>query len=254
MDTLTVLLISFYLNVSMDSAKKINSTGWNLPDTNYMFSTAWVEHSAHVLSVKEPTSKIPYYYPLFYGKFQSFALPIVGVKSSGFGKRWGKQHYGVDIAAPTGTDVFPVFHGVVRYARYNNGGYGNLVVIRHYNGLETYYAHLSKINVIPGQRIDPSTIIGLSGSTGHSSGPHLHFEVRILGYPFNPEYLILLKSKIITCFAYAITKEGVKLSNVKNIFCKNPICTNCNYTVTKETISTDSLPVDRSRSSFGNMN
>lgn len=257
MDTLSVILIAFYLNVSVDSAKKVHSLGWHIPDTNLLFTASWVDHSAHVLSVKEPKFKSSRYYPLFYGNYQKFALPIQGKKTSGFGKRWGKEHYGVDIGAPIGTDVYPLFDGVVRYAKYNKGGYGNLIVIRHYNGIETYYAHLDNIKVKPGQKVNPERSIGSSGNTGHSQGPHLHLEIRVLGYPINPEYLIFLKSKSIECFAFGITPNGVKLSNVINIFCQKPICTNCNYVETKIIVNeekADTVKKDRSTHFFGNMN
>ena len=83
-----------------------------------------------------------------------------------------------------------VFDGIVRYARYNEGGYGNLVIVRHYNGLETYYAHLKQMNVYANQKVRAGDFLGLGGSTGRSTGPHLHFELRFYGFALNPASVI----------------------------------------------------------------
>lgn len=108
---------------------------------------------------------------------------------SRFGYRHGRRHQGVDLPLNTGTPVYAAFDGKVRVAkRYR--GYGNLVILRHENGLETFYAHLSKIYVENDQWVNAGTIIGLGGSTGRSTGPHLHFETRYKGYAFDPEWLI----------------------------------------------------------------
>ena len=109
---------------------------------------------------------------------------------SNYGKRRRRMHYGVDMGYPTGTPVVAAFDGQVRCSKPNAGGYGNLVVIRHYNGLETYYAHLSGRLVNPGQLVNAGDTIGLGGNTGRSYGSHLHFETRYLGTPFNPNNII----------------------------------------------------------------
>ena len=108
---------------------------------------------------------------------------------SKFGYRHKRRHQGVDLPLQTGTPVYAAFGGKVRMAKYYKA-YGNLVVIRHENGLETFYAHLSKIIVSEDQWVDAGSIIGLGGSTGRSTGPHLHFETRYKGYAFDPEWLI----------------------------------------------------------------
>ena len=108
---------------------------------------------------------------------------------SKFGYRHGRRHQGVDLPLDTGTPVYSAFDGKVRMAK-KYRGYGNLVVIRHSNGLETFYGHLSKIYVQEDQWVNAGSIIGLGGSTGHSTGPHLHFETRYKGYAFDPEWLI----------------------------------------------------------------
>ena len=122
-------------------------------------------------------------------KGEQFAFPVKGVKSSPYGWRWERPHRGVDIALKTGEPIHCVFDGVVRIAK-PMGGYGNLVVVRHYNGLETIYGHLSKINVKPRQELKAGDVVGLGGSTGHSTGPHLHFEVRFQYETFDPEWIL----------------------------------------------------------------
>lgn len=120
---------------------------------------------------------------------EQFCFPVKNIITSRYGWRWNRPHRGVDIRLATGDPVRSAFNGVVRIAR-PMGGYGNLVVVRHYNGLETVYGHLSKINVKPLQVVRAGQVIGLGGSTGHSTGPHLHFEVRFQYEPFDPEWIL----------------------------------------------------------------
>jgi murein DD-endopeptidase MepM/ murein hydrolase activator NlpD len=119
-----------------------------------------------------------------------FVLPVLGKKWHGFGPRKRRMHKGIDIGLQTGDPVRAAFDGVVRYAKKNRRGFGNLVVLRHFNGLETYYAHLSKLNVQPGDQVVAGDVIGLGGSTGRSRGAHLHFEIRFCDRPFDPEKVI----------------------------------------------------------------
>ena len=115
--------------------------------------------------------------------------PVSGMISSRFGDRSGVRRYthtGTDIAAPMGTAVTAAAAGTVAQAGWN-GSYGNCIIINHANGVQTWYAHLSKMNVSVGQQVDTSTVIGNVGSTGNSTGPHLHLEIRINGAPVNPQ-------------------------------------------------------------------
>lgn len=121
---------------------------------------------------------------------KQFVMPVQNVVTSRYGWRKGRMHYGIDLNLNTGDTVYASFSGRVRYAKFNNGGYGNLVVIRHYNGLETYYAHLSQIHVVPNQLVEAGQPIGLGGNTGRSFGAHLHYEVRFYDLPINPELII----------------------------------------------------------------
>ncbi len=112
-------------------------------------------------------------------------------KTSDYGWRHRRMHRGVDLGYPVGTPVSSAWDGIVRISKGSNtGGYGNLVVIRHNNGLETYYAHLSRRLVNPGQVVKAGDIIGLGGNTGRSYGSHLHFEIRYLGVDINPNRLV----------------------------------------------------------------
>lgn len=113
------------------------------------------------------------------------AMPTSGHVTSPFGPRKGRMHYGVDLKLQTGDPVVVAFSGMVRISRYNST-FGHVVVVRHYNGLETLYAHLSKRLVEPGQLIEAGDTLGLGGNTGRSYGSHLHFEVRFLDQPIDP--------------------------------------------------------------------
>lgn len=119
-----------------------------------------------------------------------FVHPFKGKVTSRYGWRRSRWHKGIDIKLDIGDPVYAAFDGVVRLQRYNGGGYGNYVVIRHENGLETLYGHLSEAIVIRNQIVQAGDIIGFGGSTGRSTGPHLHFETRLLGQAFDPERII----------------------------------------------------------------
>jgi murein DD-endopeptidase MepM/ murein hydrolase activator NlpD len=121
-----------------------------------------------------------------------FVLPIKGSVYSRYGYRRKRPHRGVDIPLTTGDSVRAAFNGVVRVSEGSSktGGYGNLVIVRHDNGLETYYGHLSKILVHENEPVRAGEVIGLGGSTGRSTGPHLHFETRYMGKAFDPERVV----------------------------------------------------------------
>lgn len=126
---------------------------------------------------------------LFHDVQCDYAHPTCGVITSEFGFRHTRYHYGIDINLETGDEVFSAFEGTVRVARFSTS-YGYYVIVRHLNGLETLYAHLSQINVSAGKYIQAGDRIGLGGNTGHSRGSHLHFEVRFLGQQINPRDVI----------------------------------------------------------------
>lgn len=115
----------------------------------------------------------------------TLSWPVSGPVTSGFGPRWGRMHEGIDIAVGTGTPVRAAAAGTVIYAGWL-GGYGNLVVVDHGGGLSTAYAHNSSFAVGEGAAIGAATVVSLSGNTGNSSGPHVHFEVRVNGSAVDP--------------------------------------------------------------------
>lgn len=119
--------------------------------------------------------------------------PVHGPITSPFGVRWRSWlpeiHRGVDLAVPEGTPVRAMAPGTVRFAG-ELGGYGKAVILHHRGGWSTLYAHLSRIDVRAGQRIGSGTTLGLSGGTGEASAPHLHFETRLAGRPYDPVPLL----------------------------------------------------------------
>ena len=114
-----------------------------------------------------------------------FVWPVHGVLTSGFGWRWGRMHEGVDIAVSNGTPVVAAAAGTVIVAGWM-GGYGNLVVVDHGGGVATAYGHNTSVTVGVGQQVAQGQLIAYSGNTGHSTGPHVHFEVRINGGAVDP--------------------------------------------------------------------
>jgi murein DD-endopeptidase MepM/ murein hydrolase activator NlpD len=111
----------------------------------------------------------------------SYIWPAKGTLTSGYGWRWGRMHRGIDVANSTGTPIYASSDGVVQKAGWNNGGYGNLVEIRHADGSMTRYGHNSKVLVQAGQQVRQGETIALMGSTGFSTGPHTHFEIHPSG-------------------------------------------------------------------------
>lgn len=117
-----------------------------------------------------------------------WSMPLAACPTtSDFGMRHSRWHYGTDLKLQIGDPVFAAYDGIVRIAQYDAGGYGNYILLRHYNGVETLYGHLSEVNVEVGQLIKAGQVIGLGGNTGRSTGPHLHFEVRYEGNAIDPE-------------------------------------------------------------------
>ncbi len=132
-----------------------------------------------------------------------FTLPVYGKLFRGF----TYSHKGLDIKLNKGDTVKAAFDGVVRYAKYNRGGFGNLIIIRHYNGLETYYGHLSKINVKVNEVVKSGEHIALGGSTGRSRGPHLHFEVRYKDLPLDPLRVIDFDNQKLISNTFPVTRR-----------------------------------------------
>ncbi|WP_317896988.1 M23 family metallopeptidase [Aurantibacillus circumpalustris] len=131
------------------------------------------------------------------GYLSYYSPPIEGVVTSHFGWRDGRLHKGIDIDLNRGDKIKAAFSGKVRVAK-RQGGFGNVVIIMHPNGLETVYAHLSRLKVKTGDIVLSGQVIGLGGSTGHSSGSHLHLEFRYQGHPLNPgTFISFTENKLI---------------------------------------------------------
>ncbi|MCJ8163708.1 M23 family metallopeptidase [Pontibacter sp. E15-1] len=133
--------------------------------------------------------------------------------TSHFGARGSRWHYGTDIDLNTGDSIFAAFDGVVRINKWDGGGYGNYIVVRHYNGLETLYGHMSKPIAEVGQYVRAGDLLGLGGSTGRSSGPHLHYEVRYQGNPLDPENIYDFPDYLLKGESFQITSALFRYSN-----------------------------------------
>lgn len=137
-----------------------------------------------------------------------FTMPTTSrVITSNFGSRWGRQHKGLDIKVYIGDTIRAAFSGKVRIVRYEAGGYGKYIVIRHNNGLETIYGHLSKQLVEENQEVRSGEVIGLGGNTGRSTGSHLHFETRLCGVALNPALMFDFRAQDVTGDYYAFNKD-----------------------------------------------
>jgi murein DD-endopeptidase MepM/ murein hydrolase activator NlpD len=137
-----------------------------------------------------------------------FCMPTPSrVVTSNFGSRWGRQHKGLDIKVYIGDTIRAAFSGKVRVVRYEAGGYGNYIVIRHPNGLETIYGHLSKQLVVENENVRAGQPIGLGGNTGRSTGSHLHFETRLCGVALNPALFFDFKNQDVTGDYYVFNKR-----------------------------------------------
>jgi murein DD-endopeptidase MepM/ murein hydrolase activator NlpD len=142
-------------------------------------------------------------------KEEKFQLTWYGAVNSPYGPRWGRMHHGIDFHLRTGDSVVSAFDGIVRYAEFNKGGYGNCVIVRHLNGLETLYGHLSKIDVVIDQFVKAGELLGLGGSTGRSDGPHLHFETRFKDFSFDPFKYINKESRQLNTDSFLILKSSL---------------------------------------------
>jgi murein DD-endopeptidase MepM/ murein hydrolase activator NlpD len=166
-------------------ASGIYGNNWDTSKPVVEYTESWVTLQLSELPIIEPEQDC------------NFVMPHEGMLTSPFGWRYGRNHNGIDIGIRNRDPIKAAFDGVVRYSGYY-GSFGRVIVIRHYNGLETLYAHLHKNNVQSGDYVSAGDIIGLGGSTGRSTGPHLHFETRFLGQPVNPRIFIDTKTKQIS--------------------------------------------------------
>lgn len=146
---------------------------------------------------------------------KDFCMPTTSrVLTSNFGPRWHRQHKGLDIKVYIGDTIRAAFAGKVRVVRYEGRGYGKYVVIRHDNGLETYYAHMSKQLVVEDQEVRAGDPIGLGGNTGRSTGSHLHFETRLCGVALNPALMFDFRNQDVVDDYYMFRKSSYQKESV----------------------------------------
>lgn len=217
--TLSILLLSFFplsaqveviTKVKLPSTSDTNTTAVhdfsleNLPAQSF-YTDIWSNENTRTsyLFQKEKT----YVIPLETNNTGNFVFPCSGKVCSPYGIRNGRLHSGMDIKQRLGDSIVSVWDGVVRMARMGYYGYGGTVIIRHDNGLETMYAHLSRISVLPNQKVKAGQLIGKAGRTGRATTEHLHFETRFLYEHFNPRKIIDFDTKQLICDTL-IVKNG----------------------------------------------
>ncbi len=140
-----------------------------------------------------------------------YVMPIKGnyvTSHYGYRPQFGRTHKGIDLRSAIGDTVYSAFSGRVRLTRFERGGYGFYVIVRHENGLETVYGHLSRFLVKPDQYVKAGQPIALSGNTGRSTGPHLHFETRFMGYAINPEAIFDFANRCTHTDSYTFSKAN----------------------------------------------
>ena len=180
-----------------------NDTTGVSPEMLSMVFENWDSVSIHIPKADFSHLEDTIYLPI---ADSNYRMPPFTEVTSEFGWRRYRYHYGVDTKNRTGDSIRCIFDGYVRIAK-RSRTYGNVVVVRHLNGLETFYAHCSKLLVTQNQEVKAGELIALVGSTGRSTGPHLHFEVRYKGVPFNPRYMIDFDSNRLRSDTLKITRE-----------------------------------------------
>jgi len=169
-------------------------------DSSGIFSNQWINDQIFAYKIQRDSIKDTVL--VLVDSIHPFQMPIYGHLFRGF----TYTHKGLDIKLSKGDTVRAAFNGVVRYAKYNRGGFGNLVIIRHYNRLESYYAHNSKILVKINQVVRSGDPISLGGSSGRSRGPHCHFELRYKDIPLDALRVIDFDNQKLIASVFPITK------------------------------------------------
>ena len=166
----------------------------------------WNNKYAHRATALPDTFKI---------NLRGFCMPTDNrVVTSNFGARWGRQHKGIDVKVYIGDTIRATFSGKVRMVKYEAGGYGKYVVIRHGNGLETIYGHMSKHLVAEDEIVEAGQPIGLGGNTGRSTGSHLHFETRLCGVALNPALMFDFKNQDVVGDYYMFYRDTYQKESI----------------------------------------
>ena len=210
-------ILNFFCLISVSCLFNFSIISQNNPkvmleaDTSSIFTDNWSDGIFPYKDKYPPDSVLITYLD----SSENFVIPVIDRINSRFAFRNGVFHKGLDIHLTKVTPVVAAFNGKVRYAKFNKGGYGNLVIIRHLNGLETYYAHLSQIDVSENQLVQAGNVIGLGGNTGAEwSGPHLHFEVRYHDFAFNPETMFSMKDSVLLSNQILLKKSDFHISKM----------------------------------------
>ncbi len=179
----------------------------DLPD--FISNDHWMTDHVHAyydVSLKELPDEVDL---VLCDSVHGWHIPGFGRTTSTYRMRWGRQHQGIDIGIPYGEPIYAAFDGIVRVALPTRltGGYGNVVVLRHANGLETYYGHMSQYIVNTDDVVKAGEVIGYCGSTGHSTGPHLHFETRYMGQSFDPERIFDFQNNTLRDTTFTLKKH-----------------------------------------------
>lgn len=178
--------------------------------TAYEYYSAWDSQKINIYNFNPKDFKDTVYvklYDTFFGTDYKMPLDETRITSE-FGFRRYRWHHGTDLKLTVGTPIYSVFDGIVRIRSYDRTGYGYYVVVRHKNGLETLYGHMSRITVDVGQEVKAGDILGLGGNTGRSTGPHLHFEVRYQGLSINPTQIFDFNLGRLRSDVYMITASS----------------------------------------------
>jgi murein DD-endopeptidase MepM/ murein hydrolase activator NlpD len=200
-------------NLFTKSSYVIDTTGWCTKKINGVwFDYKSMEDSVRVL-LNDSLNGI------------FFTFPCKTYITSPFGSRRSFWHYGIDLKVRVGDTIQCALDGIVRVIQNDRRGYGKVVVVRHHNGLETIYGHLSKVMVTPNQVLTSGQCVGLGGNTGRSTGSHLHFEMRYCGEPFDP-------SVVIDFTNYTLASDTLILSKANFAYLKEARSTIC-HTIRK---------------------
>lgn len=220
---LNFIVLTTYSQIPNNNSDTINNLNGNIDYSDDLFSifedtlifAAWDTSRVHSRSLNWSELGDSIVLPLLLSENQIYVHPIEEIVTSRFGPRRKRFHYGTDLNLDDGDSVVVCFDGMVRYVG-NSGGYGKVVVVRHFNGLETVYAHLSRIKVESGNMINAGEVIGLGGRTGRSRGSHLHFEVRFRGVALNPEDIIDFQNFRLRSDTLVIFNRSNSASNSQN--------------------------------------
>lgn len=208
------------LNVQAVSAQDLLARQAPIDRNNKAVDSMAIRHMRHNEDLENPSSDLYDYWDNTHAYKQTplpdeykidlrgFHMPTKSrVITSNYGRRWGRNHRGLDIKVYIGDTICAAFSGKVRVVKYDGNGYGKYVVIRHNNGLETIYGHMSKQLVHENQIVRAGQPIGLGGNTGRSTGSHLHFETRLCGVALNPALMFDFRNQDVTGDYYVYRKS-----------------------------------------------